>query len=472
MDYKIQITKLYGLQPMSINSFESYFMSWLPDRKSITRPCYLSLANLLEGDIRSGKLAPGTRLPPQRELADYLGLNFTTVTRAYDLCRERHLIYGVTGRGSFVSSLPGHVPEKRQGLIELGLVNGFDFIRKPVIEATRNILGKGYLEELYTYSDPAGHLHQREAGVRWMAQMNIRTDSSRTAIFSGAQNVISAAMLSLFRVGDRIAVDEFTYANLIGTAHLTHTLLLPVRGDAAGMIPSELDKLCRKEKIRGIFLMPNYANPTALTMPETRRDELAEVIRKYRLTLIEDDPGCWMLENLPTPFYARLEDQTVYICGSTMSLCSGLRVTFATFPESYREKLLQGAHHLNIKTSSLDAEIMTELITSGKATQILREKRVLAGKANHIYNTIFPDQESDRTGLFRCLPLPLTKLSADGIRTEQFFAEQGVSVQHAHRFSVRKHPGKAFLRLSICSAGTGEALTDGLCRVKNALPRL
>ena len=108
---------------MSVNSFEHYFLSWTPDRENLPRPYYLALANQLENDIRSGKLAPGTQLPPQRELADYLGVNFTTVTRAYDLCKERNLIYGITGRGSFVSSLPGTQLNNSGGnIIELGIV--------------------------------------------------------------------------------------------------------------------------------------------------------------------------------------------------------------------------------------------------------------------------------------------------------------------------------------------------------------
>ena len=222
---------------MSVNSFEHYFLSWSPDREKLSRPYYLSLANLLENDILSGNLAPGTQLPPQRELADYLGVNFTTVTRAYDLCKERNLIYGVTGRGSFVSSLPGkQLKQSGKNVIELGIVNGFDSVRKPVIEATENVLKKGYLEQLYSYAEPSGHIHQRAAGVRWMAQLDVQTDISHTAIFSGAQNVISAALLSLFKLGDKIATDFFTYANLIGTARMMHIPLVPVPGDQNGIL--------------------------------------------------------------------------------------------------------------------------------------------------------------------------------------------------------------------------------------------
>lgn len=73
---------------MPVNSFDNYPMSWKPDKSILKRPFYSSIASLLENDIVNGFLAPGTKLPPQRELADFLDLNFTTITRAYNLCEK------------------------------------------------------------------------------------------------------------------------------------------------------------------------------------------------------------------------------------------------------------------------------------------------------------------------------------------------------------------------------------------------
>lgn len=455
---------------MSINSFDHYFLSWTPDREKLSRPCYLSLANQLEEDIRSGKLAPGTQLPPQRELADFLGVNFTTITRVYELCKERNLIYGITGKGSFVAPLPGAVRKAHaNGVIELGIVNGFDSVRKCVIEATREVLKKGYLEELYSYGEPAGHIHQRAAGVRYMEKLDVRTDIEHTAIFSGAQNVISAALLSLFKLGDRIATDPFTYANLIGTAKMMHIPLVPVAGDEEGMLPDELEKVCRKSKITGIFLMPNCANPTTITLSEERKKLLAKVIRKYDLILIEDDHDCSMRNTQLHSLYSFLPGQTIYICGATKGLCSGLRVTFAAFPELFRKPLLEGLHHLSIKTSSLDAEIMTELIMSGRAEAVLREKRQLAQNANRIFERFFPETADPEKefSFFRILPLAHNKL--DGFLIEKQLMEEGVSVHHSKRFAVNRQEKRAFLRLSLSSAENDAQLEKGLSIVKQYL---
>ena len=89
---------------MPVNSFENYPMSWRPQKDHLTKPYYKALANLLEQDILSGKLKENTKLPPQRELADFLDLNLSTITRAYKLCELKGLLYAVTGRGTFIAA--------------------------------------------------------------------------------------------------------------------------------------------------------------------------------------------------------------------------------------------------------------------------------------------------------------------------------------------------------------------------------
>ena len=458
---------------MPTNSFTDFFLSWTPEKKLLSRPYYLSLANALETDIVSGKLAAGTKLPPQRELADFLDINFTTVTQAYNLLREKNLIYGVIGRGTFVSPLPGtDTPGKNRSnednIIELGLVTGFDRLRPPVIEAGESVLKKGYINSLYSNTEPAGHLHQRAAGAHWMKQMDVVTDSEHTAIFSGAQNVISTALLSLFRIGDKLAVDEYTYSNLIGTARLSHIRLVPIGGDKEGMMPDELAAACKKSAIRGIFLMPNCANPTTCTITEQRKDELCRIIAENNLITIEDDNTGILPPNNKNyhSIHSRLPEQTIYICNSTMAICSGLRVAFAAFPEAYRSRLLNALFHLSIKTSSLDAEIMTELILSGKANRILTEKAELARQRNQIFDEIFPDavKPGSPEAFFRWLPLP--ELRVRGMELERLLRERYVNVYSSHRFTVKNNP-ENFLRLAISSPASRSDLIKALNIVKD-----
>lgn len=130
-----------------------------PDKKQLKRPIYLSLAEKLEQDITSGLLAPGTKLPPQRELADYLDINFTTITRAYSLCKRKGLIYAVTGSGTFVSpntKLPITISMDNQpkNLIELGFIASFEQCNSMIVETVREISQKKYIRAnaLYAYN--------------------------------------------------------------------------------------------------------------------------------------------------------------------------------------------------------------------------------------------------------------------------------------------------------------------------------
>jgi len=76
--------------------------SWLPDLTNGAGPRYRAIADALATDIASGRLLPGQRLPPQRALADALGVTVGTVTRAYAEAERRGLLDATVGRGSFV----------------------------------------------------------------------------------------------------------------------------------------------------------------------------------------------------------------------------------------------------------------------------------------------------------------------------------------------------------------------------------
>ncbi len=446
---------------MAINSFENYFLSWKPDPDRLTRPLYLALANALESDIRDGNLVPGTRLPPQRELADFLGINFTTVTRAYDLCREKHLIYGVIGRGSFVAPLPPTDQVEPERLIELGVVNGFDQITAPVVAATRAVLSKSYLENLYNYSAPTGHPHQRNAAMRYLETLGVYTDPEHVLIFSGAQNIISTALATLFKLGDRIAVDQFTYANFLSAARMFHIQPVPIDGDRQGMLPDALERACRQNRIAGVFLMPDCANPTTVAMPPERKRAIAEIIRRYELTLIEDDIiGCMLDSDQPLPLFALLPEQTVFVGGSTKCLCSGLRVAFAAVPERFRRAMSEGLRNLNIKTSSLDAEILTELLLSGRGGEVISQKRELARRANRLFEQYFPGKIAETRPLFfRWLAAP----GLPGRNLEAQLRSRGVNVLASERFQCRPEPGTGgYIRLSLASAASLGELESGL----------
>lgn len=460
---------------MPVNSFDSYPLTWRPDRDSLKPPYYKSLAEDLERKIRSGLLAAGTKLPPQREIADYLDLNYTTITRVYEQCKKKGLIYGTTGKGTFVSPhsaenttiTPAQISDM---CIEMGAINGFGEYTKLVEQATQAVIQKGYLRNLYEYSWPAGHPHQLAAAVRWLEQLGVHTDCGHTAIFAGAQNALTVALLALFSPGDKIATDEYTYSNFIELAKLLHLVLIPIKGDENGMLPEALQKQCAANRLRGVYLIPTCANPTTVTIPIGRRRELAEVIRRNRLILVEDDIATWLRaaegETLPSMFDI-LGGESVYICGMTKSLCPGLRIAYMAFGGQYKDKLLHALFNVNIKASSLDAEIITELILNGDAYKIAAKKRAWAEQNCRIYEKIINGADSsDTISYYKWLPIHTNK---PWQLVEKELMERGVRVYHSRRFSVAADREESYLRISLCSAGIGKKLEQGLNILKEYL---
>ena len=342
---------------MPVNDYTRFPLSWMPDRAHLEYPQYLSLAAALERDITAGILSVGTKLPPQRALADYLDLHFTTVTRAYDLCREKGLIYGEVGRGTFVAPRPAALSTDRP-ITELGVVLGFPSMTDLVVEAARDVMSNRYCKSLFSYTDRMGMTHQRLACVHWLSGRGIETDVEHTAIFAGAQNAITSSLLSLFHPGDVLATDTFTYSNLIHATHLAHVRIIPVIGDRCGMLPEALDAICKKQHVNGIYFMPECANPTTITISESRRDALSEICKKHHLIVIEDDAS---LFGKHRSFYSRLPEQTIYIAATTRHIASGIRITFACYPDRYKDQLMNGLIITSIKASALDAEIVSQL---------------------------------------------------------------------------------------------------------------
>jgi DNA-binding transcriptional MocR family regulator len=461
---------------MPVNSFDHYPMSWKPDKNALTRPFYKSLAALLEEDIKHGFLAPGTKLPPQRELADFLDLNFTTITRAYKICEVKGLIYAITGSGTFVSPNAARSitisNDKTANIIDFGLVASFEQTNAIVTETIQKVVTKNYLEQLLNYNDPTGIPHHKTAALNWMEGLGIKADQDHVAIVSGTQNALTIALTALFEPGNRIATDLYTFSNFIELAKMLHIQLIPILSDDYGMSPEELEKQCSKINIHGIFLMPSCSNPTTVMIPEFRKQELAAVIRKHRLILIEDDIHAFLtagiIPDYKQPMFNLLPEQSVYICGTSKSLCSGLRVAYIVYGDALQEKILRAIFNINVKTSSLDAEVITELILSGKAQEIVAEKRQLAQTANNLYFNYFPVRKNvgHPLSFYRWLPI---QEHDDAWQLEVELKNRGVRVYHSNRFLSGQTTAEQYLRVSLASTNSLEELEIGLEILKQYL---
>ena len=462
---------------MSVNIFEQNSLTWMPKRKTLKRPIYKALVNRMENDVNEGILLPGTKLPSQRELADFLDINFTTVTRAYKLSEQLGLTYGLIGKGTYIAQTANKTISisslYKDSLFELGLNSSFEQCNNMLNTTVADVANKSSLESLLNYKNAVGTVFQRQVALNYLVKLGIKTKIDNIAITSGGQNALTIILLGLFNPNDRIAVDRFTYANFIELAKMINIKLVPIDFDSEGMRPEYLDKACKNSDLHGIYLMTGCSNPTGIRMSEKRCRLLAEVIKKNKLIVIEDDYLGFIgmgKENKMVKLSSLLPDQSVYICSMSKPVATGLRVGYLVFPDDYRQALQQSLCNINVKTSSLDAEIITQALLNGSAYKIMHKKIQLALKANTIFSNIFVAEQTKHKNIpafIKWLPLKKNNIGAEAI--ESLLLANGIRVFHSDRFLVGPKIKHEFLRISLSATKTIELLEPALMKLKIVL---
>jgi len=458
---------------MPINSFDDYPMSWKPNLSETTPPIYLALVKLLENDIKKGVLKPGTKLPPQRELADYLDINLSTISRAFKICEQKGLLSASVGNGTYVSS--DATADKificgteRPQIIEMGGLYPHVEANRKVKLYTEKLLKKSDALKLFSYTEPDGTERHRNAGVAWFQKIGLNTDNRHIVLAAGGQNALSAALGGLLKHGDRIGTDPLTYPGVKTVAQMLGIHITAVPNKDFEMTEAGLNFAIRNENIKGIYVMPDFHNPTSHIMSLETRKMIAETARKENLLVIEDAINNLLEDNPLPPIAAFAPEEVVCLASLSKTIAPGLRTAFIYVPEKYHSDLSTLLYTTNISNSALLATISAGLIESGVADEIINERKQEIIKRNLITNEILDGFliNSELTCPFRYLSLP------DYFTGKSFeiCAEQaGVQVFGSERFSVGNKPAEKAARISVITPPTVEILTDALTRLKKIL---
>ena len=454
---------------MPVNSFENYPMAWKPDKSMLKTPIYISLAELLEQDILDGRLAPNTLLPPQRELADFLDVNLSTITRAFKLCEMKSLIHATIGKGTFVS--PNAVfknsgMQNSEDYIELGPVHPYYQFNSVVTDMARTILQSFCSERLFEFGGTAEYRQHKQIARKWLSEFQIDVSDEDIILTSGTQNALVVSLLSLFKAGDKIAADTFTYSNFINLAKQLNIQLIPINSDCQGVLPDELEKQCRLLDIKGIYLMPSCANPTGNTMPLERRKAVGDIISRQNIILLEDDTYGFIADDRICPMAALIPEHTIYLHGLSKSLSPGLRIAYLVVPHHLQQIFLNTSSNINLKIPLLNAEIASELIRNGTAREIITKKCILSEERNRLYSKYFKTNSADSCNFFQWLPLPS---GCNGYNFEIQARKQGVNVLCSDRFAVGNTSGFSAVRVATCSPSTMSELETGLQRIQRLI---
>jgi DNA-binding transcriptional MocR family regulator len=432
--------------------------AWLRRAEALDGPAYRRIAEALENAVAEGELQPGDQIPPQREVARLVGIDFTTVTRAYALARERGLIEGTTGRGTFIRS---RTDEGEAGLVDLSMnlppppagLNLGVLLR----ETTSAILARTDPATLMAYHPDAGSLAQRTAGAAWLARSVGEVDPARVVVASGAQTALSALLDHLTRPGDTILAEAFAYPGLLATAARRGLRVVGCPLDDQGLEPEALARLIAEHRPRLLCCTPTFQNPTATTMSLARREAVVAIARAAGVMIIEDD-AYGLLPAAPLPALASLWPEGVFHVATTAkTLSPGLRVAYVVTPPGRAEGFATVLHAIAQMPPPLMAAVATSWIREGVAARVLAGVREEAMARRALAAELLPSAVGGLESLHVWLP---------GARADAGARERGLALVGAEAFRAPGVSGEG-LRISLGAAGKRATLARGLREVSN-----
>lgn len=444
---------------------------WVPGIATTSGPIYLAVVEALETDIAAGVLNPGQRLPTHRSLAAALGVDLTTVTRAYAEARRRGLIDAEVGRGTSVRASPGAGASAR---VETDLSMNMPpqppaaAIQARLMRTMTSVLRRGDLPSLLSYHSGGGSPADRAVGAAWLAPLIPGLEAERVLLSGGAQAAIMALLTAVARAGDVILTEAFTYPGLLAAAAQIGVRLQGLPMDAEGLVPDALDEACERLGAKVLYCIPTIQNPTTATMSVARREAVAAVARRRRLTIIEDD-AYGLLPAAPLPPLATfVPESTWYV--STLSKClfPGLRIAYVVAPDAVQARRGQAALRATAQMAPpLSAAVVARWVPDGTAKAMLDAIRAESRERQRMARSSLPAEltASHADGHHVWLRLPRAWNAPAFTETVR---RLGLAVVPGASFAAGSAPVEA-LRISLGAAADRDVLARALGRIAAVL---
>ncbi len=306
------------------------------DHESKT-PVFKQITGRIIELIDSGVLNPGENLPASRSLATQLGVNRSTVYKAYQELWALGYIDSRPGSYSTVRKRAKLVSQQDPGepaligwrerstraldsigawyheenelnarLLSIARKSAQERHRDPAVidftplvpddqlfpvEEYRKCVAQVYSQDghnLLGYGDPQGYLPLREFIADRLQLHGVHTSRDHIMITAGAQSALSLIFSAFTSPGDKVAVESPTYSRAIGLAKLHSVELLPIEMDSEGMNLAQLQQVLAEKKPSFIYTIPNFHNPTGITTSQTHREALLRTAEAYEVPIVED----------------------------------------------------------------------------------------------------------------------------------------------------------------------------------------
>ncbi|MEV7037046.1 PLP-dependent aminotransferase family protein [Amycolatopsis sp. NPDC051061] len=362
-----------------------------------------ALITALRDAVRTGRLAPGTRLPPYRSLAADLGLARNTVADAYAELVAEGWLTAVQGSGTRVASrvepLPAaRTPKKAPGVpaprynLRQGQPDATSFPRTEWLAAARRALSVAP-HDAFGPGDPRGRRELREALARYLARARgVRTSPERIVVCSGFAHALRLLFPAVLRGPLAVEAYGLAFHRSIFAAASVETI--PLALDEKGARVAELD-------VPAVLLTPAHQFPTGGPLHHDRRTAVVDHVRATGGLLIEDDyDGEFRYDRKPVGAVQGLDPEHVVYAGSvSKSLSPALRLGWLVLPAHLVDAVLAVKGEREAWAGVLDQLTLAEFLASGAYDKHIRRMRqryrrrrdllvqALASRAPHVVPT-------------------------------------------------------------------------------------
>ncbi|WP_077090823.1 aminotransferase class I/II-fold pyridoxal phosphate-dependent enzyme [Mycobacterium rhizamassiliense] len=310
----------------------------MPVQQSIAGTGAESIAANIEEAISAGSLAPGDALPPIRELAGQLGVNANTAAAAYRLLRDRGAIETAGRRGTRVRHRPATTPRSLLGLdvpagvrdLSTGAPDPALLPIAAVLQSNWRTVGRPVL-----YGEPA-----LSPGLAEHARATLSADgvaAEHLAVTSGALDGIERALTAHLRPGDRVAVEDPGWANLLDLLAALGLSAEPVGVDDDGPLVADVTQALDRG-VRALILTNRAQNPTGAALSPDRARALRAVVAGRDVLLVEDD-HCAGISGAPLHTLAGSTTHWAFVRSASKAYGPDLRVAVLAGDERTVERV-------------------------------------------------------------------------------------------------------------------------------------
>lgn len=360
-------------------------------------PVYIQIKNQISEMIFSGRLKAGFALPPERKLADSLGVNRSTVFKAYQELKADGLVSAHVGKGTVI--LPQLFEKKEINPRTVYPIQWNQFFNRSIqlqngdlIKNMLELAGRSsttsftaglpspdlfpqremsaIMQELaqeqsgsYMANSPTDGLQSlKESVCRLMEEREIKANPRETIILTGSQQGLDFTARCFLSPGDVIVTEEPTYLGALNIFRSYGARVIGVPVDQEGMRTDMLEALLSRYRPKLIYTLPTFQNPSGTVMSMERRLALLDMSYRYMVPVLEDDPYYELrYEGSSLPPLKALDQHGYVIYLSTFSkvLFMGFRLGWAAAARPVIEKFGVLKQISDLHTSTL-SQVMTD----------------------------------------------------------------------------------------------------------------